>query len=784
MNKAILSAIMLLFFFLSANAQTKTTFYGVVKNPDKKKVPYALLSIPELGLSSACNEKGEFSILVPQGKYEFVVSSVGYETSKEWILIEATTKQRHDFICKDKFIELESVIVQARKHSEDMQKVPISITGLSSRFLKDVGLQSVNDLPFYVPNLNQLASGSYTLFVIRGINSISITDPAVGVYVDGIPYNGYALNSEMFDAKKIEILRGPQGTLFGRNTMGGVINIETKSPTNEINGYAEANIGSFGLQKYGLSLSCPILKDRLYIKGGFVYDKMNGYGENTTLQTKTYGYEKIQGNFCMLYKISPSWIANLHGTIEKDRFPNAFAYALNPEQAFANPYKVKMNRPADFCQNQQSATLAVKHKGKFLNFSSTTTFQHQDLFYSKDGDSDYTDADMMTWNTYNGKKLPYSIFSQELKLSSAQQQKTKWLVGAFIFREDMEENYTYKYHKDYATIDPNAPYEMSTISSKQNNGYAFFGQISHSLTNALSATLGIRYDHEQRELTTRSEMVKASNPPQTTLPETSVNGKYHSWSPKLSLEYKITNDKMLYASYARGFRSGGLNAYTSNPEHLKYNPEYTNNYEVGIKTQWWNNRLRANMSLFYIEWKDQVVSGIDSKTMSFIYINAGEVKSKGIEYEMTLLPFSGLQLDWNFAYTDAVYKKLPLFDFVTRKTVDKSGNTPIQTPRFSTMLSAQYKRPLTILSTPIYALIRMEYKHTGSQYFNLANSIKQDKYDVINIRIGMECTNCGIYLWGKNLTNNKHLVFAHPFGPSVCKLDMPRIFGLTLIGKF
>lgn len=148
MNKAILSAIMLLFFFLSANAQTKTTFYGVVKNPDKEKVPYALLSIPELGLSSACNEKGEFSILVPQGKYEFVVSSVGYETSKEWILIEATTKQRHDFICKDKFIELESVIVQARKHSEDMQKVPISITGLSSRFLKDVGLQSVNDLPF------------------------------------------------------------------------------------------------------------------------------------------------------------------------------------------------------------------------------------------------------------------------------------------------------------------------------------------------------------------------------------------------------------------------------------------------------------------------------------------------------------------------------------------------------------------------------------------------------------------------------------------------------------
>ena len=721
------------------------------------------------------------------------------------ILLTSSAVYSQTNIDTTKTKQLEEVIVTANKREESIIKVNTSITSLSSKKLEDTRTWGLSGLTALVPNYNyqELGVSFQQIQSIRGIQVFS-ENPAVSTYIDDVNNIDILANGFAFtDIERIEILRGPQGTLYGRNAMGGVVNIITKKPTNQTNGFAETSFGNLGLQRYSTGIKTPIIKDKLYFGLNGLYQTQDGFLKNnisgtsatdTNLNGKSVGGEKnLYGNMFLKWLVNNRFhlTLNLKGQQDKSNNSGFMVSQFSDTYAFANPDVINLSRIQSHERNILNTSLVAKYNADKFTITSISALQTISFGFK---DLDFPGIYHSYYDGKIGELLPpQKVWSQELRINSHSDNKFQYTAGVYAFTQKGYEpttNTAYELSDAEAAAFglPSGTYLINRNRSN-NSGLAGFGEMSYQLTNKLKATVGLRYDYEKREATFNGfgDAMLFNGVVTEINPNITADGNYSAISPKFSVNYSVNELSNIYATYTRGFRAGGINA-SSLPVGVRqtFDPEYSNNYEIGYKSYLLNKKLSVGASAFLIQWKDLQFYNLVAP-FTYARENVGNAQSAGIEIEVSALPVKGLQLDGSFGFNPTEYKGFDLkrvnFGTGVESTTAIGGNKLSNAPTHTLFLGAQYEYSI---NQKLKAIVRGEIRNLGKQYTDIQNQIEQPSYTLLNSRIGLTYGKYSLFIWGQNLTNERYLAYGNPdssFGRQ-SRMAQPRTFGLTLSAKF
>lgn len=677
--------------------------------------------------------------------------------------------------------QLEEVTVTAQKQEENLQKVPVAVSHVPEEEVRNSRLWQTRDIGGLFPNFYASHSGDgRNVMGIRGITTTSY-DPAVAVYVDGVIQFGLDNYSNgLLDVERIEVLRGPQGTLYGRNAMGGVINIITKKPTNQTTGFAEVGFGNYGLSRYSLGLKTALVPNKLFLGASGLYEKHNGFFTNEFNDSDYDKRNTLLGNYYLRYLANPYWSFTLNFKHSGVRNDGAFPLAGSFDEAMEEPFRLNQNTSTTMVDNVSNASLVVEYAGN-INFSSQTSFQSNYRIYEEPIDGDFSPLDIVSIvNNYGKDWNKVNVWTQEFRLFSDEDSNSKfsWLVGLFGFvKEDPVKQGTYfGENGDMYGSQPNTT--LLTTNMGKNNGVALFGQGNYRLSERLGLTLGLRYDRENRELTGKGEFLMEGMDPMVIQPDTTGKADFSALSPKVALSYDLSDDQMLYLSYSRGFRAGGLSQVTGNPSEpalRAYDPEFSNNFELGLKNEFLDQRIRWNLSAFYSTVRDIQVPQLILPEAFVVTTNEGELRSMGLESEFTALMGNNLMLTWNAGVTDAEFEELLIAGEQGNESFE--GNKQLFTPEFTSNLIVQYNKTIDS-SRDIQLLARAEWMWLGTTYFDLQNQLKQDPYHLVNARLGAQKGPVGLALWARNVLDTRYVDYAYNFGAA--HLGDPATYGVSI----
>lgn len=784
------TCITLLFFINSvilANCQNTITISGQVTDNKANPVSDATVYILNTNLGTYTGKQGEFEFKnIPGGKYILQVSAIGFAVADEEVDNQSGNIK---IVLSQSSMQLDEVVVSAQKREELLQKLPFSISALSSNKVEQYRLWNSKDITGIIPNLYAGNPGdNRNVTSIRGITSSSY-DPAVATYIDGV--NQFSLDTyiaQLFDVERIEVLRGPQGTLYGRNAMGGVINIITQKPTNHTNGFVETNFGNYGQMRHSLGIKTPVVNNKLFFGAILMYDKTNGYYKNEFNNSNFDKQHSITGNYYLVYNASDKLSLSLNVKHNNHRNNGPFSLVNGVDEAFANPFKLNQNATSKMIDNTFNSSLSVKYTGRHLNFTSQTAWQTNLRYYTKPLDGDFSPIDGVTIiNNYGNKWNNVKALTQEFRFSSPASVSSllKWTTGIYLFHQSVPNKQATHFGNDAAYVGaPDINFSVINTTTGKNSGAAFYGQATYTIAPDLDLTAGIRYDYEHKKQSILGEYQKDPDPnPQfETRPDTTGSANFHAVSPKLSLAYQFSKNNNGYITYSRGFRAGGFTQLSSDPSQpplFVFKPEYSNNYEIGIKNNWLNNRFRLNIALFYANITNAQVPTLILPDAITITKNAGRLNTKGFELEFSSKPVKDLDIEYNFGYTDAKYKTLKLSLYGSE--LDLNGNRQVFTPTTTSVLAVQYNFDLGTKQDMKF-IIRGEWFALGKHYFDLANTIKQNAYSLLNARSGITSKNFDLVLWIRNITDQRYISYAYDFG--AVHLGAPQTYGVTLTGRF
>lgn len=773
--------------FLSAQGQLLTDFTGAIKNSRGFPVANASIYILNTNKGTVSDEKGFFSFHnIREGRYTLQISAVGFATAELDIIISELDSAPFSISLVEVTKQLDAVLVTAQKTEEFLRHVPFSITSLSSRQVKQYRLWNINELTAIAPNLFLSNSGDgRNVTSIRGITTTSY-DPAVATYVDGI--NQFGLDTylpQLFDVERIEILRGPQGTLYGRNAMGGVINVITKQPENFTkSAFAEINIGNYDQERYCAGIRTPLIKNKLLLGMAWMYNRRDGFYKNEFTNS---GYDKqrsFTGNYYLKFIANSNWSFTLNFKHRANRNNGAFPLVNGTEEALKHPYMLNQDAVAKMIDNTVNSSFSISYKGKKLNFTSQASYQSNLRYYDKPLDGDFSPIDGITViNDYGGGWNKVKVITQEIRFSSPgiTTSSLKWVTGAYLFRQINPTRQAVHFGKDAALLGaPDTEFSTINTSKGKNYGIAFFGQATYSLADRFNIIAGLRYDFENRKYNVLGEYQKDSDPLPLfeTRPDTSATANFNAFSPKVGLAYNLNSNSNVFAVYSRGFRTGGFTQLSTDPSQpplYSFKPEHSSNFEVGIKNNLFNSRVYINTTFFYTKVTDVQVPTLILPDAITVTRNAGLLNSKGVELEISAIGVKGFQLDYNFGYTHAIYKNLKLSQYGTSVNLD--GKKQIFTPATTSMLALQYSFNLS-KNNDLRLIVRGEWANLGKQYFDLVNSISQDNYNLINIKFGISYKKLEVVIWGRNMENKKYISYAYDFG--AVHLGDPKTYGVTI----
>lgn len=778
--KQLTGLVCMLLFLNIGQAQIKSS--GQIIDVKGNPVPGATIHLLNTEVSVLSDDAGHF-ILPPlaKGKYTIEISAIGFariDQEIQWPMGETPWVIR----VPNSSIQLDEVIVGAEKKEANNLVVPISITALSSRDVDAYRLWASRDLKGIVSNLYAADPGDgRNVISIRGITSTSY-DPAVVTYIDGVPQ--FTLDTyipQLFDVDHIDVLKGPQGTLYGRNAMGGVINIVTKQPDDKTRLSLDLSTGNYGLQRYTFQFSAPLIKEKLYLGVAALYEGSNGFYTNDFNKTHFDKQHRFADNIYLKYLLNPKWSFTLNMKNIWNR--NNGAFTLNPSvaDAFVNPYHLDQNAIGKMIDNSLNGSLVIKHTGAAVDFSSLTAYQSNYRIYQTPVDGDFSPYDAVSIvNNYGHSWNRVSALTEELRLSSAASSSAplKWAIGSYLFLQKAPNKQGVHFGKDaYIVGSPDSNYTVISTSNIKNQGYAFYGQLEYALSTQFSVAGGIRYDYQLSKSEVSGEYLPDGSPVGfPTQADTSGKTSFHAVSPMLSFSYRPVANTNVYLSYHRGYRTGGLTQLSTDPSQpplYPYKPEYSNNYELGIKNSFFQQRLNANIAVFYNTVTDAQVPTLILPDAITVVKNAGGLTSRGFEAELQAIVLPGLEMTYHVGYTQAKYTSGKLSS--NGSPLDLDGKHQIFTPDLTSMLAAQYSR---LVSRKINAFLRGEWYYFGKQYFDLANQQYQSPYQTLNASVGASCYKIGLSFWIRNITGTKYVAYAYDFGAA--RLGDPMNFGVSL----
>jgi iron complex outermembrane receptor protein len=769
----------------AAGYAQQTTLQGTVSDKNAP-IQGAFIRILNTTLGTATDVNGNFTLALRPGNYTLYITAIGYADRQQ--TINFTGSETLTITLSESSIELDDIVVTAQKEEANIQSVPFSISALSGKKINEYRIWNSKDITAITPNLYSANPGdNRNVTSIRGITSSSY-DPAVATYIDGV--NQFTLDTyiaPLFDVERIEVLRGPQGTLYGRNAMGGVINIITKQPTNTLRSFVEASVGSAGQQRYIVGVRGPVVADKLFFGISGMFDGANGFYTNDVDNSNFDKRKSYTGNYYLRWNISNDWSMTLNAKHHHNRNNGSFALNSSPQEAFEKPFHLTQNARTTLVDNSVNASLLVSHTGSSLYFSSLTTAQSNHRYYDDPIDGDFSEADIITIiNNYGKKWNNVKVFTQEFKLSSPINSSSpfKWTAGTYLFMQDSPNKQTTHFGEngDLYGAQPNTSI-VNTIKA-ESKGIAFFGQATYSFAKKVDLTFGLRYDYERKNQSVHGDYLMDPSPEPVfeTQPDTSATVSFNAISPRLSATWHITENHHAYVVGSRGFRTGGLTQLSSDPSQpplYAYKPEYSGNVEVGIKNNFLDNKVKLNAALFYLKVVDAQIPTLVLPDAFTITKNAGELTSQGLELEASATPFKKWQIDYNLGFTDATYSMLVLPS--GGDEINLEGNRQIFTPAVTSMLALQFSQPLSSWQS-LKFVARGEWFYLGEQYFDLANTIRQAPYSLLNTRFGVVANSFEVMFWGRNLTDQTYISYAYDFGGS--HLGDPFNYGVSVRKSF
>lgn len=676
---------------------------------------------------------------------------------------------------KDEY-ELPTVVVTAQKREENVQEIPISISVFSDSKIDESGIVNTNELLRYVPNIYVRKVGNYNQVSVRGLRNYNASlDSPVAYFMDDVNLPSvFMQNPNLFDVERVEVLKGPQGTLYGSNSELGVINIVTKQPGNEVcgrilteyNGY-DTDHGLASGTRLGAAMSGPLVQDKLFAGFVGVWDYNQGYIKNiNTGDNESISLNDFTGRGTLT--LTPTSDLEVRFILDGAHNDDGLGYG----RVTGGPYKTKrntVNQNHDPRRNLRSdgQNLRVKYDTDAIEFTSISGRRFFHDKYTMDMEST-PDPFFMRHANYNMRD---QYLSQEFRLASAKSDDPlEWLTGVFAHKQDV----TVKNKFDSGIMSETRDTKIDS------QGIAVFGQGTYTLFEKLHLTAGARYDYIHKK-GDQSFDYKSSVP---FLPPSYSNDYDTTISdgvvlPKGSIAYDLTDSASVYATVARGYLAGGFDVNMPKTEDtFKYDPEFTINYEVGAKTSWFNNKLILNAALFYIDVKDKQVSQY-VQGVTTVY-NAAKAHSQGVEVELQAYPYEGWQLFGGFGYTKTEVDSWKGEHQVGANIVsfDRAGNDLTYAPDYTYNVGAQYTHETGIFG-------RIELLGTGPFYHDADNEIRESGYELVNVRLGYEDDTYMVTLWGKNIFDAAYSDVKFSNGMNFVAFDgAPRQFGLNFGYKF
>jgi len=714
-----------------------------------------------------------------KGYYELLITAEGY-ASVIW-KGQLDRSQEVSILMESNSIKLDEVVVSSDKKQANILNTPGSISSINAKQIRDMRIWEISDLSGFAPNLFIANSGdNRNVTGIRGMVTTSY-DQSVATYVDGVAqFNLDTYIPQLNEIESIDIIRGAQGTFYGRNAMGGVINITTKKPTNTTQVNAGVQIGNYGQKRINAAVNAPIIKNKLFLGMSALHDRKNGFYTNEFLNKKFDKQQQTMLNLQLKYFLTKGWSlqADLKQYIAKN--DGAFPLVNDMKALFKNPYTLSQNLTSSMRDNSRNVSVVAKHKGKKTDITLQHARQRNYRFYEKSLDADFSPADIVgIFNNYGKDFNTVNVMTNELRFNSVKsspEQAFEWSAGIYQFSQKSPTKQATVFGKDAGLFGiPDKNFSIISINKGENNGLAAYGHMSYTINEKVSVNGGMRIDNENRKLTIGSQYEKQPRPAIPTMADTTGKSSYGAFSPKLGIQFQPTAEQLMYLSFSRGFRSGGLTSISSDPSQVPlsaYNPEFSNMFEAGIKGKDKNNQFRYAIAFFYNKVMDIQTPLLVLPDAVTIIQNAGEMNAWGLEGEMEVKLAKGLSLQYSGGLTSAKYAVLGVVS--NGAQVDLSGNKQVFTPSTTNYFATQYQTSIAAHEL----MFRLEYNHTGKQFFDLANTIEQKAYGLVNFRSSIRTNHFDISVWGRNLMGKKYINYAYDFGAA--HLGNPRMIGIGL----
>jgi iron complex outermembrane recepter protein len=723
---------------------------------------------------------------------------------------------------------IEEIIVTARKREERLQDTPISITAFSAQDIEARSIHELSDIGAFTPNMEitpgAVNGGNSAQVFIRGVGQLDwmVTgDPGVGIYVDGV-YLARTVGGilDLVDIERIEILRGPQGTLYGKNTIGGAINLVTSLPDGELDGYAEVTTGRYDRMDFKGSIEFPIVSDQLSAKLSVVSNNRDGYGKRLADGGELGDEESLSGRGILRWLPTENLevILSIDGTKSRESMTSRDLVAVVPTPTMGlytlltGPYDEQFltESPYDtFGTGSNFNELdvwgaSITATWDFDNGSFKSISSYRELESASGLDPDGSPKDVID----EVDLVDQNQFTQEIQwISTAFDERLDWLIGAFYSQEDakaildvkiLSELYPALEALPGAVIPLGPPGSGAPILGGAGNpfnaildldvfnfndveveSYAVFGHGTFQLTEQFSITAGARYTHEKKKYNLFA-IHRRSNT--FAVPESEVSESWDAFSPKVGLEYQWTSDLMTYVSATRGFKSGGFNGRPAASNGIQpFDPETLWSYEIGVKSQWFDDRLQMNAAAFFNNYKDiqLKIDTLDGNGNFATFIeNAAKAEVMGFELEFIARLAPGLDIMGGLGLLDAEYTKVKPGAEVTK------DHEFTETPKRSFNIAAQYEFPMFGIGSMSF---RTDYSNKSKVYHNTINTeeVAQNAVGLLNMRLTFEETEGKwvVALFGTNLTDKKYIMAGtgvmESLGFAEAIYSRPREWGLS-----
>ena len=797
---------------------------------------------------------------------------------------------------------LEEIVVTAQRREESLQDTPIAITAFTEGKLNDLGVFDVSQVADFAPNVliqKQPSSNSNMNIVIRGMSqgeTSLLADPKVGFYIDGV-YMSKTVGAvfDVVDLERVEVLRGPQGTLFGRNSTGGAVNVTTKKPSGELGAKLEGSVGNFGYERYGGSVDLPAVAN-VAAKLSFNRMQTDGWADNNYRGTPQQPATNVEKNLAsednQSYRIALRWTP-------REDLSFDYSYDNTDNNGVPAPFqivKVKdslyngfTTTPADFqllggaLFQQMAATvgdpkkrrdeyeldavtdewLEVKGHTFIAEWQAMDGVAFKYIYGKRKTDSGYGSTDL-DGGAYTARDLFYGSLvgnnnplaapgfnaaideglidmdSHELQLIGvAMDDRLNYTAGLFYYEEDVSQDNpqtlsipiefflssvagasgpaaaaqlraTYNAFgycvsggsfcqgtqrlpvpAPFST-DPYIPGLMDFYYGQSTESWAAYGQATYDITEQWQLTLGLRYTEDEKDAFLYNQNI----PGYTKEDPITADDKWDNLSYKANVNYAITDDMSVYLTYATGYNGGGFNARASNLASFTtpFEEEEVETWELGLKSEWLDNRVRFNAAVFTNDYTDIQIAQFEAGSggASSRIVNAGQGTYQGVEFDIVVVPVEGLTIDATYGYLDAEFDEYEARNPVTNQLEDISGvTTPAQTPENSASLGVQYDfEPFSFGA--LSARVDVAYKDAFTFHpFNNQYDSTDDR-TLVNGRLSLNdikldcCDDSAlrVSLWGKNLTDEEYRNWGIDFsslGFAGNVYGEPRTYGLDVV---